>query len=461
MYTSIHFLLLLSTVIIVNYLIPRSYRWILLLVSSCYFYLDWQPIYFFLLLITSLITYFSAKLLGRDYKKNTRKIICILGSGLPLGSLIFFKYYGFITNNVKLFLEFLGIYIEFPAMSLLLPLGISFYTFSAIGYLIDIYNYKYAPEKNFGLLFLFISFFAQILSGPIPRGNQLIPQLKKPGNLSYDNILGGFRILLWGMFMKLCVADNLAIYVDNVYSNLNAQNGGSIFLASTLYTFQIYCDFAGYSFMALGCGRMLGIKLMENFRRPYLARNIKDFWGRWHISLSTWFRDYIYIPLGGNRVSKKRNRLNLFITFILSGIWHGASWNFILWGGFHGSGQIVQKSFPGHKIKLPPYFLVFLTFSFVSLCWVFFRLESLDQIKTFFHKLFFDFGFPAIDAVAFYGLITLLFVIIKDLKDEYFPQIKLMHSENFWVSNIFTGLFLGFIVLFGKFGNGSFIYFNF
>lgn len=461
MFTSLDFLILLFLVICINYLLPQKYRWILLLVSSCYFYIDWQPIYFILLLITSVITYATSILLVKNYTGKKRKSICAIGCLLPLSSLFFFKYYNFLSSNIKIGLESLGIYIPLPEMKLLLPLGISFYTFSAIGYLIDIYRKKYEPEKNFGILFLFISFFAQILSGPIPRGNHLIPQLKMPEKLSYRNIIGGLRIMLWGFFMKLCVADNLGIYVDNIYGNLDGNNGGSIFLASFLYTFQIYCDFAGYSFLAIGCGRMLGLKLSDNFKRPYLAKNIKDFWSRWHISLSTWFRDYIYIPLGGNRVSKPRNRFNLIATFVVSGLWHGAAWNFLLWGGLHGSGQIAEKSFGQRSVKIPRFLPVFFTFSFISFCWVFFRMETLDDISTIVKKVLFDFGFPVIDAVLFYGISTLIFVIIKDIIDEFYPKIKILNSVNFWLSNIATGILIGIIVLFGKFGEGSFIYFNF
>lgn len=460
MFTSIDFLLVLSGVIILNYILPQKFRWCLLIVASIYFYIDWQPIYAILLFITTSITYITTILLNNNkINDKSRKYICICGSLLPLSALIFFKYYNFIKINFQEGLKWLGIYIPLPEMKILLPIGISFYTFAAIGYIIDIYRKKYAPERNFGILFLYISFFAQILSGPIPRGDSLIPQLRKPENLRYDNIIGGLRTMLWGFFMKLCVADNLGIYVDKVYSSLDAYNGGSILLAAILYTFQIYCDFAGYSLIAIGCGKMLGLRLMDNFRRPYLARNIKDFWSRWHISLSTWFRDYVYIPLGGNRRSGLRNKYNLFVTFLVSGLWHGAAWNFILWGSVHGGGQIMEKSV--RKINLPPFLMIFFTFAFVSCCWVFFRLETLGEIKTAFSKIIFEFGFPVIDAVALYGITTLLFVIIKDLIDEYYPKMRVLNSSNFIISNIATGVLLCFIVLFGKFGNSNFIYFNF
>ncbi len=461
-FTSFTFLAFLAIVIILNYCLPQKYRWLLLLAASYYFYLNWQPIYALLLLSTTAITYMSAIYMSKPARtQHQRKLICIAGSVLSLGALILFKYYSFVTSNIELLLNKLNIAISLPQMKMLLPIGISFYTFSAIGYLIDIYRRKYAPERNFGIFCLFISFFAQITSGPIPRGDQLMPQLRRPENLSYDNIIHGFRTMLWGFFMKLCVADRLSVYVDTIYGNIGSHNGGSILLASILYSIQIYCDFAGYSFIAIGAARMLGLRLMDNFRRPYLAKNVKDFWSRWHISLSTWFRDYVYILLGGNRVSKTRHKVNLLVTFLISGLWHGAAWNFILWGGLHGVGQIAEKSGTQHKLCPPPFVKIFLTFTFVSVCWMFFRLQSVNDVMAGMEKIIFDFGVPFIDSVLFYGILTLLIVIIKDLIDEYFPKVKLLNSDNFWISNIATGLFAALIILFGSFGNGSFIYFQF
>lgn len=343
-FTSFDFLYFLIVVVVVNYCISKHWRWVFLLVSSYYFYINWQPIYAILLFITSVVTYFTARYVGDESKeKSKRKTICIIGCFVPLLALGLFKYYNFINESIIGFLSTIGIHMSIPQLQLLMPIGISFYTFTAVGYLIDVYKKKYKPEHNFGIMCLFISFFPQITSGPIPRGDGLIPQLKNPSDLTYDNLIGGLKVLIWGFFMKLCVADRLGIYVDAIYGNIGHHNGGSLFLASLLYTIQIYCDFAGYSLMAIGTARMLGIRLMDNFRRPYFATSIKDFWGRWHISLSTWFRDYVYIPLGGSRVSKKRNVFNLMATFLVSGLWHGAAWNFILWGGLHGAGQAVEK----------------------------------------------------------------------------------------------------------------------
>lgn len=410
------------------------------------------------------MTYLFGILLGDDSKSTKhRKTILILGCSLPLCSLVLFKYYGFINTNVTNLLEYLGIHIQLPEMRLLLPLGISFYTFAAIGYLMDLYHRKYEPERNFGIFCLFIGFFAQVTSGPIPRGNQLIPQLRNPDRLSSENVLKGIHEMVWGFFMKLCVADRLGIYVDTIFGNIQNHNGGSMLLASLLYTVQIYSDFAGYSLIAIGTARMLGIHLIENFKRPYFAKSIKEFWSRWHISLSSWFRDYVYIPLGGNRVSSRRNKINLLTTFLVSGLWHGSAWNFILWGGMHGYGQIIEKRLNGIgvKVTLPSWIKICFVFAFVSFCWIFFRLDSIEDITSFFKKVITDLSLPFFDVALVYGGLSLLLLMAKDYVDEYHPQIKLMASKNLLVSSVSSGIVVSIIMLFGAFGSESFIYFQF
>lgn len=395
----------------------------------------------------------------RRKSKGKRKLICVIGCLVPLLSLFFFKYYHFITESTSSLLSQLGVGVSFPKFEFLLPLGISFYSFTAIGYLIDVYRNKYQAESNFGIFALFVAFFAQIASGPIPRGDQLLPQLKNTPDIEYNNIIGGLHKMLWGFFMKLCVGDRLGIYVDTIYSNVEHHNGTSLFLASLLYSIQIYCDFAGYSLIAIGVAKMLGIRLVENFRRPYFSKSIKEFWSRWHISLSTWFRDYVYIPLGGNRVSKGRNYFNLIATFLVSGLWHGAAWNFILWGGLHGVGQATEKIV---KYKTPPPIVkICLIFVVINFLWVFFRLESISQVGTAIYKIFTDIGYPFMDVTLVYGLLSLALLFIKDYIDEYHPGVKLMSSQNIVVSSVATGCLVAIIILFGVFDNGSFIYFQF
>lgn len=466
-FTSINFLLFVFVVVILNYLTPQKWRWVLLLTASYYFYLNWQPIYAILLVVTTIITYVCSLQLYKEKRNNKRKLICIIACVLPLCSLAVFKYYNFITNNVTGVLSYLHLYIEMPKLNLLMPIGISFYTFTSIGYIIDIYRRKYQPETHFGIFALFISFFAQISSGPIPRGEQLIPQLRQPENISYDNIMGGLRAMVWGFFMKLCVANRLGIYVDVIYGNIDHHNGGSLLLAAILYAIQIYCDFAGYSLVAIGVARMLGIELMDNFRRPYFSTSIKEFWSRWHISLSTWFRDYVYIPLGGNRVSKKRNLLNLILTFLVSGLWHGASWNYILWGGLHGTGQSIEKLVQGNKkwesdnnilLKCLKIFAIFIV---ICLLWVFFRLQTLNEIQVFLCKIFTELDRPFTHISLAAGFVAILILLIKDIIDEFWPSIRIMSSPNIIISNVATGVLVSIILLIGVFDSTSFIYYQF
>ncbi len=334
LFTSLSFLLFFPTVCILYYCMPHKVRWIFLLLASYYFYINWQPVYALILLVTTGVTYVCGRVLGeRQLSSVGRKAVLAVGCIIPLGFLFVFKYYDFLTRTIFDVLDNVGVRWPLPEMRLLLPIGISFYTFMAVGYVVDVYRGTVKAEKSLGLYALFVSFFPQVTSGPIGRAGELIPQLKSPQYLKYDNVICGLKQMLWGYFMKLCVSDRLAIYVDAVYGNIAHHNGTSILLASLLYTFQIYADFAGYSLIAIGAARIMGIRLAENFRRPYFSKNIKEFWGRWHITLSHWFRDYVYIPLGGNRVSLGRHLSNLMITFLLSGLWHGAEWNFILWGG--------------------------------------------------------------------------------------------------------------------------------
>lgn len=464
-FTSLNFLGFLLIVIVLNYCLPRRYRWILLLAASYFFYLNWQPAYAIILLLTTVSTYICARLLDRQTELHKyRKRVCVIGCMVPLLSLFFFKYYNFIASSIYDALGWMHLHIEMPQLDFLMPIGISFYTFTAIGYLIDIYRKQYAAEKNLGIFALFISFFAQIASGPIPRGGQLIPQLRNPERLSYDNVIGGLKTMLWGFFMKLCVANRIGIYVDVIYGNIDHHNGVSLFIAAILYTIQIYCDFAGYSFIAIGAARMLGIQLMENFRRPYFATSIKDFWSRWHISLSTWFRDYVYIPLGGNRVSKSRNISNLISTFLVSGLWHGAAYNYLIWGGLHGVSQSIERNVKPKNTKkgaLKTFFKIVGIFFIINFLWVFFRLSSLKEIGQFFSKISSEFGSPFFHISLVYGAVAIIILFTKDLIDEYWPSLKLLNSSNFIISNVATGILIALILLLGVFDSTSFIYFQF
>ena len=339
LFNSIAFLLFFPAVCIFYFCIPSrqtKMRNLLLLSASYYFYMNWEPAYALLLLTSTVITYIAA--LGIDYfeGKNEKKL-CLVGSlALNLSILFLFKYYNFFATNVDAVSEACGLRMELPEFVLLLPVGISFYTFQALGYSIDVYRGVTKVERDFPTYALFVSFFPQLVAGPIERSNNLLPQFKEQHRFDYDQVMEGVRLMLWGYFMKLVLADRCGIYVDAIFNYVGNHNGGSYLLASLLFPFQIYGDFAGYSLIAIGVARILGFRLMQNFRRPYVACTVGEFWHRWHISLSTWFKDYVHIPLGGNRVGRIHNYFNLLVTFVISGIWHGANWTFFCWGALHG-----------------------------------------------------------------------------------------------------------------------------
>lgn len=459
-FTSLNFLLFFPIACVLNYLVPRQWRWVYLLVVSFAFYINWQPIYALLLATVIAITYFTGKKIEDSNKQKRWLTIGIL---LPLLSLFAFKYYNFINESVFSLFGVIGLTLKLPEMKALMPIGISFYTFMAISYMVDVYKGKIKAEQNPLMLALFLSFFPQVSSGPIGRAGQLIPRFRAPELLTRDSLLGGVKMLIWGYFMKLCIADRWGIYVDTVFSNIANHNGTTYLLTSVLYTFQIYCDFAGYSLIAIGAAQIMGIRLMDNFRRPYFAKSIKDFWDRWHISLSTWLKDYVYIPLGGNRVSPVRHLLNLLLTFLVSGLWHGAAWTFVIWGGIHGLMQIVYTLWRKVvKINIPSFLSVLLTFVCVNFAWIFFRAPDLNTAITVIQGIFISHGRPFMDVPSlFNGAIAFGILALKDLHDECNWKMKLIDSDNFLISHFRLAILIVFVLLFGVFDGGQFIYFQF
>lgn len=468
-FTSFNFLIFFPAICIVYYLIPYKLRWIYLLIVSYVFYLSWQPVYGLILVGVTLISFFSAsKLEQLKEERNKAKRWLIVGIVASLLPLIFFKYYNFINDSVFGILSVVGWRFRLPEMKLLLPLGISFFTFMAIGYMVDVYRSNSKAQKNIGLYALFISFFPQVTSGPIGRAEQLIPQLKEPEYLKLDNVVVGLKMMLWGYLMKLCVADRLGIYVDTIWNNLSNHNGTTYLLSSIFYTIQIYGDFAGYSLVAIGAARIMGIRLMNNFMRPYFSTSLKDFWRRWHISLSSWMRDYIYIPLGGSRVTQPRHLFNIFATMLISGLWHGAAWTFVFWGALHGLAQVAQTLW--NKVvsfRMPELLKILLCFSFVNLAWIFFRAPDFNSAFQVVTGIFSTTGKPFVDVMVFaYGLTSVVIVLIKDTIDEYRMRKNVQgvkcHNITVWAKEITQIILLsGYILLFGVFDGGQFIYFQF
>ena len=468
LFNSIAFLLFFPTVCVLYYCIPLSQvktRNLLLLAASYYFYMNWEPAYALLLFTSTVITYLAALGIGYFEGRRKKKLCLIASLVLNLAILFLFKYYNFLASSIEQVLRVNGLGIDMPEFGLLLPVGISFYTFQALGYSIDVYRDTTRVEHDFPTYALFVSFFPQLVAGPIERSNNLLPQFKQQHLFDYDAVMAGTRLMVWGYFMKLVLADRCGLYVDNIFNNLDKHNGGSYLVASLLFPLQIYGDFAGYSLIAIGVARILGFQLMENFRRPYFACTVGDFWHRWHISLSTWFRDYVYIPLGGNRVGRLHNYLNLFVTFVVSGIWHGANWTFLCWGALHGLLLCIEKAlgiskqnYSGAK-KLCHWAV---TFVLVCFAWILFRADSLSDAATVVTGIFTNFGVPRLELANFFAIglaITILFV--KEYADEYQWKLNIAESKSWFVGHVWLVTMIAYIILFGVLGGDQFIYFQF
>lgn len=399
LFNSYAFAIFLPIVFMLYWVIPHKLRWILLLISSYFFYMCWNPKYVVLIFGTTAVSYLAALFIERAKGKKAKKIILIVSIIICMGVLFIFKYYNFVLESFSNFLSLFAIHFSPVTLKLLLPIGISFYTFQTMSYVIDVYRGKVEAEKHFGYYATFISFFPQLVAGPIERTSNLLPQIKSDKKFDYEKSSYGIRLMVWGFLKKLVIADNFAVYVDRVFNNISEYQGGALLIASLLFTIQIYCDFSGYSDIAIGTAKLLGVDLMTNFKSPYFSASIKEFWQRWHISLSSWFRDYVYIPLGGNRCSTMKHNRNLLITFLVSGMWHGADWTYIVWGGIHGIAQIFENFFlkkkDGKETNKVVWWLRVLTvFLFCNFAWIFFRANSITDAFYMIGNLFAGIGQP-------------------------------------------------------------------
>lgn len=470
LFNSLQFLIFFPLVCIVYFVLKNNKSRIpFLLIASYYFYMNWNPAYAILILTSTLLTYLCSVFVEKhDNEKRKKKLFLTISLIINFSILFVFKYFNFINESIFSIMEYIGVRWDVSNFDVLLPVGISFYTFQAVGYSIDVYRGTIKAEKNFITYALFVSFFPQLVAGPIERAKNLLPQFHEEHKFSYNNAIEGLKLMLWGFFMKVCVADTLSEYVNAVFNNVGHHNGTSLILATIFFTFQIYCDFAGYSNIAIGAAKVMGFKLMENFHYPYFSLNIKEFWRRWHISLSTWFMDYLYIPLGGNRVKYTRHLLNLMITFLVSGIWHGANWTFVLWGALHGCYQIIGNIFrkfiytPKYKTIASKAFSTLFCFVIVAFAWIFFRANNVNDAFLIIEKIFTQHGPLFIDQLSFiYGFAGLFILIIKDFKDNFNINIHLMHSKHVVVRYVSVVALITYIVLFGSFDSGQFIYFQF
>ncbi|MFO7978685.1 MAG: MBOAT family O-acyltransferase [Bacteroidales bacterium] len=479
LFNSLEFLFFLPIVVTFYFLINPRFRWVLLLFASYYFYMAWDYKYIVLILTSTIIDYVSGIIIYRAQRKSIRKLLLVLSLITNLGLLFFFKYFNFFGQNINYLFDQFNIFAEVPAYDYLLPVGISFYTFQTLSYTIDIYRGKQTPEYHFGRFALFVSFFPQLVAGPIERSVNLLPQFRETFSFDYDRIRDGIMLMLWGFFKKVVIADRLAEYVNMVYQEPELYGGFQNALATLFFSFQIYCDFSGYSDIAIGTALIMGYRLMTNFRRPYLAASIREFWQRWHISLSTWFRDYVYIPLGGNRVAKWRWNMNLFITFTVSGLWHGAEWTFVIWGALHGfylmfalwTRHWQQKFNDLSGLSGSPALLrtsqALVTFVLVFISWVFFRAMNTPDAFLILGKIIqFDVAGPinlfrySVDMyISAISIILLLSVEILEERFRIYEKIKTTSYRTLkWV--ILMMLLLTILVL-GIWEEVDFIYFQF
>ena len=477
-FNSFNFWLLFPFIFVIYWAIPIKFnrvRNLFLLIVSYLLYMNWKPSFALVLLGVTLICYWGGQIIDNKEYTQRKKCICWCFAFLGLLPLLVFKYYNFINVSLTSLLESVGLHFALPGLNWAIPVGISFFTFQSVGYLLDVYKKRVSAEKNFLDFALFVNFFPQVTSGPISTAKDLIPQFKNPHSFNYDQGKEGLKMLLWGMFLKLALADRIGVYVDTVYTNYIHYSGSVCLLASIMYTIQIYCDFAGYSLMAIGIAKTLGFDLINNFERPYLAASITEFWKRWHISLTRWLTTHVYINLGGNRCSKIRQYLNIMITFLVSGLWHGANWTFIIWGVLHGGFQIVEKVLIGDKLKyelkegkhtfsLVRGLRIVFTFTLVSFAWIFFRMPSIESAADIISKIFFEFGkfsLGPLDPISIVGIgLSLPLLIGREIWEEFFqnrPEV-LNHSFINWAFYIVVACIT---LAMGVMDAGQFIYVSF
>lgn len=493
LFNSLKFLVFFPIVALFYYLCPHRVRYIYLLAASYFFYMCWNPKYVVLLMGSTVVTYFAGLAIGyvssHGNSPHLKKTILASACILNLLVLVVFKYANFLLANLQKVCELLGVKATMPSVYLLLPVGISFYIFQALGYLIDVYRGEVKPERNIGKYALFVSFFPQLVAGPIERSRNLLPQFDEKHTFSYETVKENLLLMGWGFFLKIVIADRIAIFVDNVFAANTVYGGWYLIVAGILFAIQIYCDFAGYSTIAIGAAGVMGFRLMDNFKSPYCSRNIKEFWSRWHISLNDWFRDYLYIPLGGNRKGKIRQKINQMIVFLVSGLWHGAMWNYVIWGGLNGLYIIVSDLIAPLRKKAEEKFHInpelfcnrilstVITFLLAAFSLVIFRANGATEagliVKSMFHAqnihVLFDGSLYnlGLDQKNFaFMIVSILILIVADaLHYRGFSFRKWLPAQNLWFRWLVYIALIESLLVFGIWGSGynaaSFIYFQF
>lgn len=478
LFNSLEYLFFLPLVFTVYWLLNKSLKFqnLFILIASYIFYGCWDEKFLLLIAFTTLCTFISGILIERSKIHKVKKIVLIVNIILNLGILGLFKYYDFFVDSFIDLLNLFGYHVKDSwSLKLILPVGISFYTFQALGYAIDVYKHKIKATDNIVAFFAYISFFPQLLAGPIGRSTELLPQMLNKRKFSYEQSVDGLRQILWGLFKKVVVADNCANIVNPIFSNYENYDGATLIFAAIIYSFQIYGDFSGYSDMAIGSAKLFGIRLMKNFSYPYLSRNVAEFWKRWHISLLTWFRDYIYIPLGGSRCSLSKVIRNTFIVFLVSGIWHGANWTFVLWGTYHAvlfiplilmkkkryKGIVAEnKSLP----TLNEFVNILITFIFCTIGWVIFRSDSIIDVFGFFETIVTNFSIcvPSCRKSVLIFIVIMLLVEWINRRKEYGLEFNnnVYLFRNMYTRNIFYIIIILICLSFSG-SQSDFIYFQF
>ena len=447
LFNSLQFLIFFPVVTGLYFLLPHKYRWAMLLAASCLFYMAFIPVYILILALTIIIDYIAAIYIERSVGKNRKRllVVSIISTCLVL---FVFKYFNFFNNTFGWLTHLVGMEYPVQMVRIILPIGLSFHTFQSLAYVIEVYRGNQKPEKHFGVYALYVMFYPQLVAGPIERPQNLLHQFWEKHEFDYYRVVMGLQLMGWGFFKKVVIADRLAPMVGQVYNSPSDHNGIQALVATVFFAFQIYCDFSGYSDIAIGSAQVMGFKLMKNFNRPYYAKSIAEFWKRWHISLSTWFRDYLYISLGGNRVTIPRWYFNLFITFLISGLWHGANWTFVIWGALHGyylvfsiitqsSRQKIKNALGISKVKwLEKIIQVFCVFILADFAWIFFRANTVGDAMVIIDRIGHD-GWRFIQALLS-GDMAYVTTIIKTLgfdKDEVMivlGAIAAMEAVHLW-----------------------------
>jgi len=479
LFNSFHFLIFFIVVTTAYFALEHKYRWMLLLAASCYFYMVFVPVYIVILGFTIIVDYFAGIYIEKSQGRR-RKWFLVASLIANIGVLAVFKYYNFLNENLSVLLHGAGYENPIPYLSILLPIGLSFHTFQAMSYTIEVYRGNQKSERNFGIYALYVMFYPQLVAGPIERPQNLLHQFYEKHSFDYNRVTSGLKLMAWGLFKKMVIADRLASVTDTIYNNPQSHDSIPIIIATIFFAFQIYCDFSGYSDIAIGSAQVMGFKLMRNFNRPYLSKSISEFWGRWHISLSTWFKDYLYIPLGGNRVAVPRWYLNLFIVFLVSGLWHGANWTFIIWGGLHGFylvfALITEKfrrrvneavGLTKHP-KVLSVLQIITTFILADFAWIFFRANNVSDAFYIVRKITVDFswkttnwnlGLAPVDLALV--VITIIFMEwIHILQNKISIRQTISQKPLVWRWVIYCG-WVAAIILLGVFEDRNFIYFQF